>query len=43
MQETDTERRLRESQAVDERIISIYSIEDFRRESEEASFTVKIA
>ena len=35
LQETDTERRLRESQVVDERITPIYNIEDFRRESQE--------
>ncbi len=35
LQETDVERRLRESQVVDERITVIYNIEDFRREMKE--------
>ena len=39
LQETDTERRLRESQVVDEKITPIYNIEDFRRESKEVRST----
>jgi len=35
LQETDTERRLRESQVVDERITVIYDMDDFRREMKE--------
>ncbi len=42
LQETDTERRLRESQVVDERITPIYSIEDFRRESKEVPLEAKL-